>query len=103
MGAKRCLCQLLSYDLLSTAVYAELPAKLAMKIEGRNSMEWMSRAKFLRMGAKAGMSNSEMTKLLRHLDKALDSFTREMQEQYITLVFAEIHAGSRRRMLQLAN
>ena len=95
-----------AYDLLSTAVYPELPAKLAMKIEGRNSMEWITRAKFLRMGTRAGLSerlvNSEINKLLKRLDKELDSFTQMMQEQYASPIYAEIQAGTRRRMRQLA-
>lgn len=48
------------------------------------------------------VSDLENGKPTVQLDKALDSFTREMQEQYITPVFAEMHAGSRRRMLQPA-
>ena len=96
-----------AYDLLSTVVYPELPAKLAMKIEGRNSMEWITRAKFLRMGTKAGLSerlvNSEMNKLLKRMDKELDSFTRKLQEQYASSIYAEIQAGIRRRMQQLVD
>lgn len=95
-----------AYDLLSTAVYPTLPAKLAMKIEGRNSLEWITRAKFLRMGTKAGLSerlvNAEIDKLLKHLEKKLDSFTQKMQEQYASPIYAEIQAGIRRRMQQLA-
>lgn len=95
-----------AYDLLSTAVYPSLPAKLAMKIEGRNSLVWITRAKFLRMGTKAGLSerlvNAEIDKLLKHLEKKLDSFTQKMQEQYASPIYAEIQAGIRRRMQQLA-
>ncbi len=95
-----------AYDLLSTAVYPTLPAKLAMKIEGRNSLVWITRAKFLRMGTKAGLSerlvNAEIDKLLKHLEKKLDSFTQKMQEQYASPIYAEIQAGIRRRMQQLA-
>ena len=78
-----------------------------MKIEGRNSMEWITRAKFLRMGTKAGLSerlvNSEMNKLLKRMDKELDSFTRKLQEQYASSIYAEIQAGIRRRMQQLVD
>lgn len=95
-----------AYDLLSTAVYPSLPAKLAMKIEGRNSLVWITRAKFLRMGTKAGLSerlvNAEIDKLLKQLEKKLDSFTQKMQEQYTSPIYAEIQAGIRRRMQQLA-
>jgi serine/threonine-protein kinase HipA len=95
-----------AYDLLSTAVYPTLPAKLAMKIEGRNSLVWITRAKFLRMGTKAGLSerlvNAEIDKLLKRLEKKLDSFTQKMQEQYASPIYAEIQAGIRQRMQQLA-
>ena len=94
-----------AYDLLSTAVYPNLPAKLAMKIEGRNSLEWITRAKFLRMGIKAGLSerlvNSEIDKLLKHLEKKLDSFTQKMQGLYASPIYTEIQAGIRCRMQQL--
>ena len=77
-----------------------------MKIEGRNSLEWITRAKFLRMGTKAGLSerlvNAEIDKLLKRLEKKLDSFTQKMQEQYASPIYAEIQAGIRRRMQQLA-
>ena len=95
-----------AYDLLSTAVYPSLPEKLAMKIEGRNSLVWITRAKFLRMGTKAGLSerlvNAEIDKLLKRLEKKLDSFTQKMREQYASPIYAEIQAGIRRRMQQLA-
>ncbi len=94
-----------AYDLLSTVVYPNLPPKLAMKIEGRNSMEWISRAKFLRMGTKAGLTpsliNKEINKLLNRLERILDSFTRDLLEQYPSPIYSTIRDGIRRRMIQL--
>lgn len=94
-----------AYDLLSTAVYPNLPPKLAMKIEGRNSLEWISRAKFIRMGTKAGLSpaliNKEINKLLSQMERALDSFTHDMQKRYPSPIYATIQDGIRLRMLQL--
>lgn len=94
-----------AYDLLSTAVYLALPAKLAMKIEGRSHFDWMSRGKFLRMGKKAGLSerlvNAEIDRLLNRLEKNLDSFTQKMQGLYDSPIYAEIQTGIRRRMQQL--
>lgn len=94
-----------AYDLLSTAVYPNLPAKLAMKIEGRNHFDWMTRSKFLRMGEKAGLNvrlvNSEMDKLLSILSKTLADFTRKMQTLEPSPIYAEIHAGIVKRMQQL--
>ena len=94
-----------AYDLLSTAVYPNLPAKLAMKIEGRNRLDWITRNKFLRMGAKAGLRerlvSAEISKTLAVLDKKLSGFTAQMQEEEPSPVYAEIESGIRRRMLQM--
>ena len=93
--------------MLSTPIGCPLAASLPEeKVERRNSMEWITRAEFLRMGTRAGLSerlvNSEINKLLKRLDKELDSFTQMMQEQYASPIYAEIQAGIRRRMRQLA-
>lgn len=95
-----------AYDLLSTAVYPNLPPKLAMKIEGRNSLEWISRAKFVRMGAKAGLSpaliNREINKLLNRMERVLEDFTKNIQKQYPSPIYASIRDGIRQRLSQLA-
>ena len=44
-----------------------------------------------------------MNKLLKRMDKELDSFTRKLQEQYASSIYAEIQAGIRRRMRQLVD
>ncbi len=94
-----------AYDLLSTVVYPNLPAKLAMKIEGRSHFDWISRAKFLRMGSKAGLSerlvHTEIDKMLKRLNKELDSFTQTVSAEAPSQVYAEIQSGIRRRMQQL--
>ena len=82
-----------------------LPAKLAMKIEGRSHFDWISRAKFLRMGSKAGLSerlvHTEIDKMLKRLNKELDSFTQTVSAEAPSPVYAEIQSGIRRRMQQL--
>lgn len=94
-----------AYDLLSTAVYPNLPAKLAMKIEGRSHFDWITRNKFLRMGVKAGLSerlvNRELEKLLALLEKKLAGFTNNLQRKIPSAVYAEIETGIRHRMQQL--
>lgn len=94
-----------AYDLLSTAVYPNLPAKLAMKIEGRSHFDWITRNKFLRMGVKAGLSerlvNRELEKLLALLEKKLAGFTNNLQREIPSAVYAEIETGIRHRMQQL--
>lgn len=94
-----------AYDLLSTAVYPNLPAKLAMKIEGRSHFGWISRAKFLRMGSKAGLRerlvHAEIDKMLKRLNKVLNSFTEAVSAEVPSSVYAEIQTGIRRRMQQL--
>lgn len=96
-----------AYDLLSTAVYPNLPAKLAMKIEGRNGFPWITRNKFLRMGSKAGFAerlvNAEMDKLLKLLHRILGDFTDKMNREHPSPIYALIAEGIRKRMLQLAS
>lgn len=94
-----------AYDVLSTTVYPELPAKLAMKIEGRNGMKWMSRGKFIRMGKKAGLTerlvNTEIDKLLKRLETILAGFTAEIQQCYPASIYEKIRIGIEARMEQL--
>lgn len=40
------------YDIMSTAVYPEVSARMAMKIDGEYAFKWITRAKFLRMAVK---------------------------------------------------
>lgn len=94
-----------AYDLLSTAVYPNLPPKLAMKIEGRNHFDWITRSKLLRMGEKAGLNarlvNTEIDKLLAILSKTLTLFSAKLQQLEPSPIYAEIQSGIERRMLQL--
>lgn len=94
-----------AYDLLSTTVYPELPPKLAMKIEGRNNFNWISRAKFVRLATKAGLTerlvNSEINTLLKKLDKVLTAFTKTLTLDEPSPIYEKIEDGIRHRMLQL--
>ncbi|MBQ5665477.1 MAG: type II toxin-antitoxin system HipA family toxin [Akkermansia sp.] len=94
-----------AYDLLSTAVYPNLPPKLAMKIDGRNHFDWITRGKFLRMGEKAGLLNrlvnAEIDKLLAQLSKILVPFTEKMQQSEPSSIYSEIQSGIEKRILQL--
>ena len=94
-----------AYDLLSTAVYPNLPPKLAMKIDGRNHFDWITRGKFLRLGEKAGLRNhlvnAEIDKLLAQLSKILVPFTEKMQQSDPSAIYSEIQSGIEKRILQL--
>ena len=94
-----------AYDLLSTAVYPNLPPKLAMKIDGRNHFDWITRGKFLRMGEKAGLLNrlvnAEIDKLLAQLSKILVPFTEKMQQSEPSSIYSGIQSGIEKRILQL--
>ena len=94
-----------AYDLISTAVYPNLPPKLAMKIDGRNHFDWITRGKFLRMGEKAGLRNhlvnAEIDKLLAQLSKILVPFTEKMQQSDPSAIYSEIQSGIEKRILQL--
>lgn len=96
-----------AYDLLSTTVYRNLPPRLAMKIEGRNNFNWISRAKFLRMGSKAGLTerlvNTEIDKLIRQLDKKLHTVTSKHQKTEPSPVYESLESGIQQRMQQLKN
>ncbi len=94
-----------AYDLLSTAVYPNLPPKLAMKIDGSNHFDWITRGKFLRMGEKAGLLNrlvnAEIDKLLAQLSKILVPFTEKMQQSEPSSIYSGIQSGIEKRILQL--
>ena len=94
-----------AYDLLSTAVYPNLPPKLAMKIEGRNNFDWITRNKFIRMGLKAGFTerlvNTEINKILKHLEQHLHNFTDTINREHPSLIYFKIAEGIQKRMHQL--
>ncbi len=94
-----------AYDLLSTTVYRNLPPRLAMNIKGRNNFNRISRAKFLRMGSKAGLTerlvNTEIDKLIRQLDKKLHTFTSKLQQTEPSPVYESPESGIQPLMQQL--
>ncbi len=94
-----------AYDLLSTTIYPELPAKLAMKIEGFNHFEWISRNKLLRLGNKVGFSsrlvNKEINKLITKLDKELAAYTGDCHTRFPSPVYQQIAQGIRQRLNQI--
>lgn len=94
-----------AYDLLSTTVYPELAPKLAMKIEGRNGMKWISRGKFIRMGMKAGLTerliHAEIDKMLKRVETVLPLFTEDMQQCYPCPIYDKIREGIELRAAQL--
>ena len=69
------------YDMMSTAIYPEVAARLAMKIDGEYSFKWITRAKFLRMAEKLGISPRTMDKEIGRIQKRIEKHAQEVADK----------------------
>lgn len=69
------------YDIMSTAVYPEVSARMAMKIDGEYAFKWITRAKFLRMAEKLGISPRTMDKEINRLQKCIEKCAPAVAER----------------------
>ena len=69
------------YDIMSTAVYPEVSARMAMKIDGEYAFKWITRDKFLRMAEKLGISPRTMDKEIARLQKRVEKHAPAVAER----------------------
>lgn len=95
-----------AYDLLSTTVYPNLAARLAMKIEKEYNFRWITRGKFVRMGQKVGISEKvidlELAKLSRKITVEATKLKEKLSKKYPAEVYDKIQRGIEARLAQLS-
>ena len=95
-----------AYDLLSTTVYPNLVAKLAMKIEKEYNFRWITHGKFVRMGQKAGISEKvidlELAKLTKRITTAVPKVKLNLSKRHPADVYGKIQNGIELRLAQLS-
>ena len=93
------------YDAMSTAIYPEVSARLAMKIDGEYAFKWITRSKFLRMAEKLGISprimDREIGRLQRRIEKQAPALAEKMSARFPSPCYARIAAGILKRSKQL--
>ena len=94
-----------AYDLLSTSVYPNLAAKLAMKIDTEYHFRWITHGKFVRMGEKAGLSKKiiehELQNVLKKIAKAMPILLERLSSKQHADVYSKICSGIEIRTRQL--
>ena len=95
-----------AYDLLSTTVYPNLAAKLAMRIEKEYNFRWITHGKFVRMGQKAGISEKvidlELAKVGKRITSTLAKVMGELSRHHPAEVYGKIQRGIEDRLAQLS-
>ena len=95
-----------AYDLLSTTVYPNLAAKLAIKIENEYSFRWITRGKFVRMGEKAGIAEKvidlELAKMSKRITVAVPKVMEKLSKRHPAEVYGRIQRGIETRLAQLS-
>ena len=69
------------YDAMSTTIYPEVSARLAMKIGGEYAFKWITRGKFLRMAEKLGISPRTMVKEIERMLKRIAKHAPEVADK----------------------
>ena len=95
-----------AYDLLSTTVYPNLVAKMAMKIEKEYNFRWITHGKFVCMGQKAGISEKvidlELAKLTKRITTAVPKVKLNLSKRHPADVYGKIQSGIELRLAQLS-
>ena len=95
-----------AYDLLSTTVYPNLVAKLAMKIEKEYNFRWITHGKFVRMGQKVGITEKvidlELTKLGKRITASVPKVIAQLSQKHPAEVYGKIQKGIETRLSQLS-
>lgn len=93
------------YDMMSTAIYPEVSARMAMKIDGEYAFKWITRGKFLRMAEKIGISSRTMDKEIGRMQKRIENHAPKVAEKlsarFPSPCYALIAEGIFRRSRQL--
>ena len=94
------------YDAMSTTIYPEVSARLAMKIGGEYAFKWITRGKFLRMAEKLGISPRTMVKeierMLKRIAKHAPEVADKLSRRFPSPCYARIAEGVFQRSRQLA-
>ena len=94
------------YDIMSTAVYPEVSARMAMKIDGEYAFKWITRAKFLRMAEKLGISprtmDKEISRLQKRVEKQAPAVADRLSARFPSPCYGQIVDGVLRRCGQLS-
>ncbi len=95
-----------AYDLLSTTVYPNLVAKLAMKIEKEYNFRWITHGKFVRMGQKVGITEKvidlELAKLVKRITAFVPKVMSKLSQKHPAEVYSKIQKGIETRLSQLS-
>ncbi len=93
------------YDVMSTAIYPDVGKRMAMKIDDEYVFKWITRGKFVRMGAKIGIGEgvicTELEKMSRRISRKLPQLVRSATRLYPSVCYAEIAKGIEQRIAQL--
>ena len=94
-----------AYDLLSTAVYPNLPPKLAMKIDAEYNFRWITTGKFIRAGEKAGLTEKivreQIREMIANMSSALEKINTKEVVKHPAEIYKKIQSGIEMRMKQL--
>lgn len=95
------------YDVMSTTVYPEVARRLAMKIDGEYAFRWITRAKFLRMATKSGLSprmmDREIDRMLHRIGKQAPIVAQKLSVRFPSPCYERIVKGILDRCRQLEN
>ena len=69
------------YDIMSTTIYPEVSARMAMKIDGEYAFKWITRGKFLRLAEKLGISPRTMDREISRMQKRIEKHAPEVAEK----------------------
>lgn len=90
------------YDVMSTTIYPEVAARMAMKIDGEYGFKWMTLNKFIRQGEKLGFSEKLMRSVITKLSKRVLKESRRLADQakkrYPSWVYDSIVDGIEHRV-----
>lgn len=93
------------YDALCTAVYPAIARKMAMKVDGKFDFRWVSRGKFVRTFARAGIGEKivcdSIARQVAALKTQLPPVVDRAEAENPSAVYHDIVKGVWRRMSQL--
>lgn len=77
------------YDLISTRVYPDLSARLAMRIGGENRMNWIQRRHWERFSREVGIKPRWIEKMVREISQSISPIAASVAQD-----FTETHGPS---------
>lgn len=93
------------YDVMSTTIYPEVSARMAMKIDGEYAIKWITRGKFLRMAENLGISpwtmDREIARMQKRIEKQAPEIAEKMSVRFPSPCYELIVRGIVKRSRQL--